>query len=101
MSNVSEADVLLHGIRDPRLAVHATSVLPAWLWSLDGARVLWTNAAGARVFGARNAAILAERTMVPRTRIAARPLNLQQGCRRPAPRALNGCAVSARRSAAC
>ena len=63
MSKTSEVDLLLHGIRDPRLAVHATSALPAWLWSLDGARILWTNAAGAQVFGARNAAILAERTI--------------------------------------
>jgi PAS domain S-box-containing protein len=63
--NMSEADFQLHGIRDPRLAVHATSAMPAWVWSLDGARVLWANAAGARLFGARNAAILAERTIGP------------------------------------
>jgi len=62
---MSEADILLHGIRDPRLAVHAMSVMPAWLWSLDGAHILWTNAAGARLFGAPNAAALAERTIGP------------------------------------
>lgn len=62
---MSEADFQLHGIRDPRLAVHATSTMPAWVWSLDGAHILWANAAGARLFGARNAAILAERTIGP------------------------------------
>ncbi len=61
--NMSEADFQLHGIRDPRLAVHATSAMPAWVWSLDGARILWANAAGARLFGARNATVLAERTI--------------------------------------
>ena len=60
---MSDADFLLHGIRDPRLAVHATSAIPAWVWSLDGSRILWTNAAGARLFNARNAAVLAERTI--------------------------------------
>jgi len=62
---MSEADFQLHGIRDPRLAVHATNAMPAWVWSLDGARVLWANAAGARLFGTRNAAVLAERTIGP------------------------------------
>ena len=60
---MSEADFQLHGISDPRLAVHATSAMPAWVWSLDGAHILWANAAGARLFGARNAAVLAERTI--------------------------------------
>jgi len=60
---MSEADFQLHGISDPRLAVHATSAMPAWVWSLDGAHILWANAAGARLFGARNAAVLAERSI--------------------------------------
>ena len=33
--------------RDPRLAELAASALPAWLWSADGARILWANPAGA------------------------------------------------------
>jgi PAS domain S-box-containing protein len=60
-----EADFQLHGIRDPRLAVHATSSLPAWVWSLDGAHILWTNTVGARLFGERSAAALAEKTIGP------------------------------------
>ena len=65
MSKTSEADFQLHGIRDPRLAVHATSSLPAWVWSLNGARILWTNTIGARLFGERSAAALAEKTIGP------------------------------------
>ncbi len=61
---MSEADFQLHGIRDPRLAVHATSGLPAWVWSLDGAHILWANTIGARLFGERNAA-LSEKTIGP------------------------------------
>ncbi|HEX7791289.1 MAG TPA: PAS domain-containing protein [Afipia sp.] len=62
---MSDADFRLYGIRDPRLAVHATSGTPAWLWSADGAHILWANAAGARLFGARNAALLAEKAIGP------------------------------------
>ena len=50
---------------DPRLAVHATSSLPAWLWSVDGTRVLWANPAGALAFGGRNAARLAGKVFGP------------------------------------
>ncbi|HLI98642.1 MAG TPA: PAS domain-containing protein [Bradyrhizobium sp.] len=41
-----------HGALDPALAAHAASPFPAWLWSIDGTRLLWTNPVGARVFGA-------------------------------------------------
>ena len=50
---------------DPRLAAYAASRLPAWLWSADGRRVLWANAAGVHVFGATSAAALAERNFGP------------------------------------
>lgn len=62
---MSEADFQLHGIRDPRLAALATSGVPAWVWSLNGARILWANTIGARLFGERNAAALSERTIGP------------------------------------
>jgi len=62
---MSEADFQLHGIRDPRLAVHATSGLPAWVWSLDGAHILWANTIGARLFGERSAAALSEKAIGP------------------------------------
>jgi PAS domain S-box-containing protein len=50
---------------DPRIAAYAASPLPAWLWSADGARVLWANAAGARVFGAVDALVLAGKVFGP------------------------------------
>ena len=53
---------------DPRLAAYAASRLPAWLWTADGRRILWANPAGARLFGAANAAALAEKTFGPADR---------------------------------
>jgi PAS domain S-box-containing protein len=58
----------VRGVGDPRLAVHATSALPAWLWSVDGIRILWANPVGASVFGAANGAILANKTFGPADR---------------------------------
>ena len=55
----------LRGVGDPRLAVHATSPQPAWLWSIDGTRILWANPVGASLFGAANAAELAQRVLGP------------------------------------
>ena len=62
---MSEADFQLQGIRDPRLAAHATSRLPAWVWSLNGAHILWANTIGARLFGERSAAALSEKAIGP------------------------------------
>ena len=53
---------------DPRLAAYAGSRLPAWLWTADGTRILWANAAGARLFGASGAAALADKTFGPADR---------------------------------
>ncbi|MDH2404278.1 PAS domain S-box protein [Bradyrhizobium sp. SSUT18] len=62
---MNSSDFQLRGVGDPRLAVHATSPLPAWLWSIDGTRVLWANPVGARLFGAANATALADKTFGP------------------------------------
>lgn len=62
---MNNADFQLRGVGDARLAVHATSNQPVWLWSRDGTRVLWANPVGARLFGARNAADLFTRTFGP------------------------------------
>jgi len=62
---MTRSDFQLRGVGDPRLAVHATSPLPAWLWSIDGARVLWANPVGARLFGAANSAGLADKVFGP------------------------------------
>ena len=62
---MNELEFQLQGLADPRLAAYATSPLPAWLWSTDGTRILWSNPVGARLFGADNAAALARRTFGP------------------------------------
>jgi PAS domain S-box-containing protein len=62
---MNSADFQLRGSADPRLAAHAAGPLPAWLWSTDGTRILWTNPVGARVFGAADAAVLAAKTFGP------------------------------------
>jgi PAS domain S-box-containing protein len=58
-------ELQLQGLGDARLAVHATSALPAWLWSSDGTSVLWANPVGARLFGAANATDLAKKKFGP------------------------------------
>ncbi|MGO8912973.1 MAG: PAS domain-containing protein [Bradyrhizobium sp.] len=62
---MNNAEFQLQGVADPRLAVHATSPFPAWLWSTNGTRVLWANPVGARLFGAANAASLSKKTFGP------------------------------------
>jgi PAS domain-containing protein len=53
-----------HG-HDPRLAAYAASPWPTWLWSSDGARVLWANPPGAKLFGAADAMALAGKIFGP------------------------------------
>jgi PAS domain S-box-containing protein len=59
------AEFQLRGVGNARLAVHATSSLPAWLWSTDGTRILWANPVGARSFDAPTATALATRKFGP------------------------------------
>jgi PAS domain S-box-containing protein len=54
-------DALVAQLRDPRLAPHLLSAAAAWLWSADGSRVLWANAAGVMALGAATPAALGER----------------------------------------
>jgi PAS domain S-box-containing protein len=62
---MNHAEFQLRGISDPRLAAYATSALPAWLWSIDGTRILWANPVGARLFDAANGAALAKKIFGP------------------------------------
>jgi len=52
---------ILAQLRDPRLAPHLASAVPAWLWAADGSRVLWAcvrrGRARAAVRGSRSAAL--------------------------------------------
>jgi PAS domain S-box-containing protein len=54
-------DSELAPLRDPRLMALATSAWPVWLWSADGARILWANAVGAAIFGAADIGALGQR----------------------------------------
>src|SRR5580704_4750328 len=62
---MNHAEFQLRGLGDPRLAVYATSPLPAWLWSTDGTRILWANPVAAKLFGAANGAVLAKKIFGP------------------------------------
>src|SRR5947209_810771 len=62
---MNDAEFQLRGIADPRLAVHVVNPYPAWLWSVDGTRVLWANPVGAKVFGAANATALSSKNFGP------------------------------------
>jgi PAS domain S-box-containing protein len=62
---MNNAEFQLRGLSDPRLAVYATSSLPAWLWSIDGTRIWWANPVGAELFDARNGLGLATKTFGP------------------------------------
>src|SRR5260370_2649983 len=46
---------------DARLAAHATEAVAVWLWSADGARILWANPAGCAALGAKTSQALLER----------------------------------------
>lgn len=52
-------------LSDARLAPHAASASPAWLWSADGSQLLWANATGAEIFGAENVAAITGRQFSP------------------------------------
>ncbi|MBN8961205.1 MAG: PAS domain S-box protein [Rhizobiales bacterium] len=62
---MNNAEFQLRGVHDARLAVHAISASPSWLWTFDGARVLWANPVGVALLGATDAGTLAARTFSP------------------------------------
>src|SRR4051812_44363139 len=51
---------------DPRLTPHATGENPAWLWSVDATRILWSNAVAAAIFKADSPADLAGHVIDPK-----------------------------------
>lgn len=63
---MSELGSLLAYLRDPKLAAHATSALPVWLWSVDATEVLWVNPAAAAIFDVPSPAALAGYTIDPK-----------------------------------
>src|SRR6187431_855788 len=65
---MKDAELQWLASNDPRLAAYAASRLPAWLWTADGSGILWANPAGARLFGAADAAALAGKIFGPADR---------------------------------
>jgi PAS domain S-box-containing protein len=57
-------------VRDPRLSPHVTSPVPAWLCSIEPARVVWTNAAGAVLHRSSSPAAVVPRPISPRDPLA-------------------------------
>jgi PAS domain S-box-containing protein len=68
---MTEAQRLLAQFRDPRLAPHLVSAVPALVWAADGSRVLWANAAGAVLLGAATPAALLGRRFTATDPLAA------------------------------
>lgn len=62
---MKDTDFTVAGASDPRLAPHVDGAFPAWLWSADGTRILWANAAGVDVFGASGDAQLGDKIFSP------------------------------------
>lgn len=62
---MNPVDLSLQAIRDPKLAAHALSSAPAFVWSSDGARILWANAAGLKFLGASDERALADKVIGP------------------------------------
>ena len=55
----------MNWLGDARLAEHALSPAPVWLWRADAARVLWCNPAAATIFDADTPKALAQRDFEP------------------------------------
>jgi PAS domain S-box-containing protein len=53
-----DPDLRLQLLRDPRLAPHVLSPMPVWVFGVTSRCVVWTNAAGAALFGAPDVAAL-------------------------------------------
>src|SRR5476651_1500974 len=70
-------------LNDPRLAAHALSPTPVWLWSPEGTGVLWANPTAAAIFDAASPGALARLRFEPKDTNAAQIVRLagtlQQG----------------------
>ena len=63
---MTELGSLLAYLRDQRLTAHATSAVPAWLWSVDARRVLWVNPTAAAIFDVASPAAIAGHLIDPK-----------------------------------
>ena len=63
-------------LNDPRLAAHALSPTPVWLWSADATRILWANPTAAAIFDAATPAAVGSLNFEPQHPSAAQILRL-------------------------
>ena len=63
-------------LSDARLAAHALSPMPVWLWSADATRILWANPTAAAIFDAASPGALAPLQFDPQHASAAQILRL-------------------------
>jgi PAS domain S-box-containing protein len=68
---MTNPDLRLQLLRDPRLAPHVLSPMPVWVFSVAPRCVVWTNAAGAALFGAPDVAGLEGRAIAESDPLAA------------------------------
>ncbi|MBI1203394.1 MAG: PAS domain-containing protein [Rhodopseudomonas sp.] len=59
---MSGTEYQLSWLADQRLADHALSPSPVWLWRADGSQILWANPQAASIFDSRSAKALSQRT---------------------------------------
>jgi hypothetical protein len=75
----------LSNLQDARLALLATSQLPAWLWSVDATRIVWANPIGAAIFGASTSSAISARKFDAVNSTAAQVVRLATTLVRDAP----------------
>jgi PAS domain S-box-containing protein len=63
---MSGIEYQLSWLADPRLADHALSPSPIWLWRADASGILWANPTAAAIFDAESPAALAQRSFDPK-----------------------------------
>ena len=73
---MSATDFQFACLTDSRLAPHALSPNPVWLWSADATRVLWANPVAAAVFDADLPGALAAISFAPEHAVAAQVARL-------------------------
>jgi PAS domain S-box-containing protein len=60
---MTERELPLNYLCDPRLAPHALAARPAWVWAADGSRPIWANGAALACMGAATLAELRARQL--------------------------------------
>jgi PAS domain S-box-containing protein len=73
---MNETEFQFACLKDERLAAHALSPMPVWLWSADATRVLWANPVAAAIFDAASPSALAAIRFEPTHPAAAQILRM-------------------------